>query len=284
VLHASGLHDAHGAALAPFEAPFTTTTAAQQTPSGLQALHCASDERELAAVGCALLGDDRVGLRLQLTAAACVHVSLGEALRSRLAGPEALEFDFAQLAPDHEYALSVELDAGDGPVRVLQQLLSTRPALPTLSISEVLADPLGDETSHEFVEIWNFGGESVALDGISLADDGEARPNPIATGLQLAPRARALLVSDSFDPSGDRDVPPAPGCLLLRVGTNLTRGGLANGGEALFLRGAAGDRLSAAPAAPTPRAGICSERGVDDPRTGATGSFHYAANGCSPGR
>ncbi len=101
----------------------------------------------------------------------------------------------------------------------------------------------------------------------------------------MPPGGRALLVADGFDPSAPDDTPVPPGTVLVRMGTSLGSGGLSNAGEPLFLRDPEGHRVSAAPATPPPRAGVCRVRQVDDPRTGAPGSFGYdAEGGCTPGR
>ena len=71
----------------------------------------------------------------------------------------------------------------------------------------------------------------------------------------------------------------------MRVGTSLASGGLRNSGEALYLRDAAGHRLSAAPAKPAPQPGVCVLRRDDaDPRSGEPSAFERdPAGSCTPG-
>jgi hypothetical protein len=160
--------------------------------------------------------------------------------------------------------------------------LRTSEPLATVSIHELLADPIGPEPDQEWVELFNYGSSSVDLQGFTLADRADAPGQPLAAApLRLPPQTHALLVSDAYDPSRGMDASPAPGVLLLRLGRALTGSGLTNAGEMLLLRDALGRRVSAAPAAPRPRKGTCSARASPDPREAGDGSFAYAA--CSPG-
>nr|MDQ3034502.1 lamin tail domain-containing protein [Myxococcota bacterium] len=176
-----------------------------------------------------------------------------------------------------------------GRSRVLELALSTTEPLPLVAITEVRADPYGAEPRQEYVELENRGLDAVDLLGFSLADSPTAAGDVIASSHRLAPGARALLVAEAFDPDdrgdGDRDAPVPPGVALIRVDRSLASGGLSNAGEPLFLRDPGGRRISAAPAEPPPRPGVCTVRTSDDARTGARGSFDYdAASGCTPGR
>jgi hypothetical protein len=175
------------------------------------------------------------------------------------------------------------IDASGSPQ---EERFSVRTAsdLAALSISEVRANPLGSEPAQEYVELWNFGARPLPVQGFSISDAPDEPGTRIVPDAILPPGARALLVSDAFDSTSDTDVRPAPGAILLRVGPTVTRAGLANSGEALFLRDREGRRLSAAPATPPPRPGVCSVRECEDPRSGAPGSFGYdPAASCTPG-
>jgi hypothetical protein len=82
------------------------------------------------------------------------------------------------------------------------------------------------------------------------------------------------------------DRAPPAATLLVPVGTSLTRSGLANAGEPLYLRDPHDRRISAAPrsvaAGQVARAGRCLQRVSADPRTADPAAFIVAP--CSPGR
>ncbi|MEY4582258.1 MAG: hypothetical protein RL701_6961, partial [Pseudomonadota bacterium] len=204
---------------------------------------------------------------------------------AQLPGDEAEILVFTGLEPDTPYTLTI-IASDPALVRTtVRETLRTAPVLATLSISEVYADAAGPEPAQEFVELLNFGTEAVALHKVRLSDSTQELGTPIASELRLAPGARALLVSDSYNPGYAGDPAPAAGTPLVRIGKALTRSGLANAGENLFLRDGEGRRLSGAPAFPAPRPGRCSVRhnGVD-PRSLAIGSFELAPDGsCTPG-
>jgi hypothetical protein len=105
-----------------------------------------------------------------------------------------------------------------------------------------------------------------------------------------------LIVGTDFDPSlasfepesseaESGNVPQldliAPGTRLVRVGASLTKAGLANAGEPLFLRDADQHRLSAAPARAA-ASGRCLQRRGSDPRSGRVEDFVEAP--CTPGQ
>jgi hypothetical protein len=104
----------------------------------------------------------------------------------------------------------------------------TPAALPSLAITEVLANPAGPEPQQEFVELRNLGAAPVPLDGLSLADSHGADLLPAA---MLAPGEYALVVTSTYDPADGPDVPPRAGTQLLRVDTRLGADGLSNSGE-----------------------------------------------------
>jgi hypothetical protein len=104
----------------------------------------------------------------------------------------------------------------------------TPAALPSLAITEVLANPAGPEPAQELVELRNLGEDAVSTDGLSLADSRGADALPAA---MLEPGGYALVVTSSYDPDNGADVPPRPGTQLLRVDGRLGADGLSNGGE-----------------------------------------------------
>jgi hypothetical protein len=111
----------------------------------------------------------------------------------------------------------------------------TPAALPSLAITEVLANAAGTEPAQEFVELRNLGGEVVATDGLSIADGRGSDALPPAT---IGPGEYALVVTSAYVPQDGQDVPPRAGTQLLRVDARIGVDGLSNGGEVTrLLRG-----------------------------------------------
>jgi hypothetical protein len=276
--------DAHGAPVGPWRASFQTASGSDLTPPQAVPHSCAVDEQALP-VGCALIDDTSVTLRVQ-TDEAATAVLLSEEAQASALGPGAeLTLRLDGLEPDRELHALLRLRDSSGNQAEHALVLRTLPALPTLSIVEVRADPRGPEPQQELVELLNYGTRSADLLGFSLDDRADARSMPIARSVEVAPQTRVLLVADDFDASDTRDVVPAPGALLVRVGRALAGTGLSNAGARLFLRDVQGHRVSAAPATPSSRPGVCLVRTSTDMRDGSPGAFAYDANGtCTPGR
>jgi hypothetical protein len=268
------LRDGHGAAVTELDAAFTTQLEASDSRSAWLHSACALDERELA-FGCAVITDFSVELRLFHNPSVRVVAELGAQRVARLPSAVPAAIRFSELAPDSMYLLHMHSYDAASNVETTKAALHTAPPLPTLAIAELRADPLGSEPEQEYVELWNFGTAAVSLSGLLLSDAPQQPGTAIAQDVWLDPDARALLVSDGFDPADARDAAPAPGCLLVRMGKSVTRGGLANSGERLFLRTAEGSRVSEAPSTPLVRAGQCLVRFPDDSWSGAD---------CTPGR
>jgi hypothetical protein len=273
------LHDAHGALVEPLSASFDSADTVDLEPPSFAALSCLHDELPLA-IGCALLGDR--SLQLRMRAAEPVHVRLRSQERQAalLSAAGAIEIQLSGLTPGEAFELELQAFDLAGNVSEASLALQAAPELPSLSISELRADPAGPEPAQEYVELWNFGQRAVALRGVSLVDASDDKPSTIEQDAQLAAGARALLVADDFDPDNPRDPAPPPGTALIHVGPTLTRGGLANAGERLMLRDAAQHRLSAAPMRAA--AGQCLQRRGEDPRGGSSESFTVGP--CSPGQ
>jgi hypothetical protein len=280
----SALHDAHGAEIAAFSATFSTADASSAAPFAWLAGGCALDEAALP-FGCGLLGDRNIQLRLRPNSPVRVSVQLDEQRSARFSSGQPIELSFAGLEPNTTYALHVSVEDAVGSRAESQLSVRTTSELAALSISEVRADPVGSEPAQEYVELLNFGVEPIDVQGFTLSDAPDAPGTRIDADVLVPAGAHALIVPNAFDASDPRDAAPAPGALLLRTAAAaLTRGGLANSGEPLFLRDRQGRRLSAAPATPAPRPGVCIVRVSNDPRSGAPDSFAYDAEGCTPGR
>jgi hypothetical protein len=278
------LRDAHGAEVEAVSASFSTGSEADMPRLGWQLGGCALDQTATA-VGCALIGDHSIQLHIRPNAPARVTLQLDEQRVARLAGTLPVDVSFDNLEPDTQHVLLLTASAAGNETQAVEIALTTTTELATLSISEVLADPFGSEPAQEYIELVNYGAQPIALRGCSISDKPDELGTRIEHDATLPAGARALLVSNAFEIESPLDTPPAPGTMLVQVGAALTRSGLANAGEALFLRDPQQHRLSAAPAAPPPRTGVCNARVSPDPRSGAPGTFAYELElGCTPGR
>lgn len=271
----TALLDSHGAMITELHAGFSTRLDQQDEQPTLQSTTCALDEQALP-VGCALITDERVELQLFQNPGVRVLAELDEQRIAVLPASMNAPLRFTGLIADRTYTLIVETIDGSRHAEQISWPLKTAPSLATLAISEVYADPNGSEPEQELVELWNYGSEPQSLAGLHLSDDPKALGSALPEQISIAPGARALLVSDDFDPHDARDPAPAPGSLLVRVGKSVTRAGLSNSGERLYLRSAQGHRVSAAPAQPTPREGKCLQRSAE-------GSAWFLGE-CTPGR
>ena len=269
------LSDATGAPLPNQSLSYQATNQPDRIPPGLVRLPCAADEI-IAGALCALPGDDGVMLRGQTDEPA--FVTFG-------APPRAVSTldhggGFLLWVPLDGAALPVLGQLTDGAGNRSEERLTLSPArgLATLTIDEVLADPEGPESEHEFVELLNFGEKSVHTAGFSLAKDPfDAAGTPLPP-VNIAPGERLLLVGPDFRGEAVMNGPPIR---LLRLGRNLS---LSNAGAALYLRDERGARISAAPALPARVPGECIARRSTRWRAGGFEDFSYdPQGGCSPG-
>jgi hypothetical protein len=275
--------DAHGAPVGPWRATFRSASGSDLTPPVLTAPTCAIDETDLE-VGCALIDDASIALRVQADEAISAVLNAGERNVSAVVASGSALLQLTGLPADSAVDLELTLTDSAGNHTRASSSVNTLPKLATLSISELRADPLGPEPQQEFVELWNYGDRTLDLAGFSLSDRTDVVGEPLAA-YRVEPHARVLLVADAFDPHEPRDVQPPPGAALLRVGKSLATSGLNNAGERLFLRDAQGRRISAVPAGPRPEAGVCNVRVSTDPRDGSDGAFDYdPEQSCTPGR
>lgn len=230
----------------------------------------------LHAGGCLELEDDRLLVTpqssdqlwlLEMPLAAAVPVAAGR--RTTL---------LSDLAPETGIALSASVLSSDGALEHVTFEASTRAARRHLVLNEVLANPLGDEASGEWIELLNDSRQPSSLAGLWLEDASGRVALPDAV---LAPGELVLLVARGFHPSTlDVAVPASVRSLELpSLGTR----GLANGGEALLLAGPEGV-LSRFPQLPANHAGRSVARrspevADDDPQ----GFGEHGAPGASPG-
>jgi hypothetical protein len=281
----AGALDAHGAAIGPHRASFRSARGPDLHAPQLRAPSCAIDEQATSA-GCALIDDQSLALHVVADESARFVLSgtgIPDPARSVAPGGEAT-LQLSGLAPDRAYPLELELrDAADN-LATARLELRTSPALASLTISELRADPLGPEPAQELVELLNYGSRQIALQGFTLGDRLDAPGPVIASEVVLEPAARALLVADAFDAHEPSEPQPPAGALIVRVGKALAAGGLRNSGEPLYLRDPEGRRVSAAPATP-PRAGRCLVRVATDMRSGDPAAFEHSEEeaGCTPG-
>lgn len=274
--------DRHGAAVGPVHAEFTTGEGNAGAPA-FAPRPCALDESVVVA-GCALATDEVVELAVATSGPARLWLEGAERVDSAVAPRGTARLRLAGLPSDRALAATLRVVGLDGSTRTEELSLATTPPLPRVSIVEVRPDPRGPEPAQEYVEILNLGEAPVPLEGFRLTDRADAEGDALPAHT-LAPGARALVVPDRFDARHPDDAPVPPGTPLLRIGTSLGSGGVANAGEALFLRDAAGRRLSATPASPRAAPGVCVVRVSADPRSGARGSFARDPDGtCTPGR
>jgi hypothetical protein len=158
--------------------------------------------------------------------------------------------------------------------------VTTREPHAHVVINEVLSNPVGPETSGEWVELGNDGAAAVDLAGFVLRDAGGALTLPAAP---LAPAELVLLVNESFEPDAALDVLPRARTRVVRLPT-LGTSGLANGGEPLRLSDANGRLSSSFPSLPARAAGVSlARRTLQAPDADATAFGPHAAPGASPG-
>ncbi len=279
----SDARDGHGAPVGPWQAAFRTAEGRDPEPPAALVSTCAIDEQAIA-VGCALIDDASITLRLQADEPVIATLRLDDVVRSLVAADGQVLLGIDDLAAEAQQPAGLELRDSAGNAITHQLELRTTAALAALSISEVLADPLGAEPQQEFVEIVNYGTATIDLLGFSLGDRADMPGAPVERSSRVLPGARVLLVADGYDPREGSDPAPPPGALLVRVGRAIGSAGLRNAGEALYLRDALGRRISAAPATPEPRPGVCLVRTTNQMRSGAPGTFDHDANAtCTPG-
>jgi hypothetical protein len=189
---------------------------------------------------------------------ATVHVAADEQVRGQVAlssnGVETalvsasvgLTLDFSQRLPDlpadpHAQAVACIADRSGNQAMSAPLVFALPPPIPRVVITEVLANPVGSETTQEFVELYNASAAMVALGGWSVEDKAG---KDILPDVALPPGAYALIVSDAYNPADGKDPAPAEGTLLVHVTGRIGSHGLSNSGEAIRLVNADGQVVS----------------------------------------
>lgn len=272
------VEDRGGAPIGPWVAPFETGAPAEIGFSFLD-VACAPDEVEVGR-GCMLSDDESARLRLAVDRPVRAFLDSERGAARDIAPRGEIALELMGLGADVHVEAELRLIGLDGSTHAERVALETTPPLASLTISETCADPRGPEPRQEYVELLNYGTVPVELQGITLSDRVDRLGSVVTSPITLAPGGRALLVADAFDPNHPLDPPVPPGVPLVRVGTSLASGGLANAGEPLFLRDAEGRRLSTVPSIRAPGPGICLVR-TGPPRGRSVD--HFAAAACRPG-
>jgi hypothetical protein len=279
---APNAHDATGALMPAFEARFHTA-AGVVAPLDWMPMMCAIGETMLPS-GCTRADDESISFRGQLSGAARLAWTAGASRGVGLTPRGTVSIRIGDLSAMTLVPFAVEARDYAASVTSLTLPITTTEPLATIAITEVRADPFGVEPRQEYVEIENFGASPVSLAGMRLADSPSAMGDLLPT-VSIPAGAHALLVAADFDPDDTADVPPPAGTPLVRLDASLASGGLSNSGEPLFLRDAMSRWVSAAPASPPPREGVCIVRASTSHRVGEAGSFRYdPLLTCTPGR
>jgi hypothetical protein len=146
-----------------------------------------------------------------------------------LSEPWVTEHHLAAVAPgtSGEVAVTVEMEDVNGNVATLEVEVTLGDG-PTISITEVLADPAGPEPAQEFVELANFGDGAVDLSGWMIDDGGDGDGDLLPDGTVLSPGEVGLVVSSGYDPQEGQDPAPADTARLIRVESSICSNGLKN--------------------------------------------------------
>lgn len=278
--------DATGAALEPTAVRLRVADEAPSAaPPIFLGLPCALHERADDA-GCLAATDRSLTWRVRLDGPARLFLvdDGGRRVAAAVAARGEALLRVEGLAPGARFEGAVVAHGLGGENRRVPVAAATHADLAPVSIVEVRADALGPEPAQEYVELLNQGPTPVDLAGFRLTDDPFREGDRIPGPARLPGGGRALVVGDAFDPEDPADPPVPGGVPLFRVDGTLGSGGLANGGEPLWLVDSLGRPVSAAPGSPAPGPGHCLVRVAPDPRTGDAGAFRPdAAGGCTPG-
>jgi hypothetical protein len=277
------VQDARGAPVGPWSSTFYTASQIDADSPTYILEPCAIDETEIK-VGCALVDDQGAIIRFSVNEPVRIELLASNESTSLIAPRGDAAISVKNREP--ESVLDFQLTAIDaaGNRSITSFAITTETDLARLSITEVRADPRGQEPAQEFIELLNYGDTPTDLEGFSISDQRDDLGDIIKQSVRVNPGERVLLVADGFDPNDSKDDMPLPGTILVRLGSALTGSGLSNSGSDLFLRDPSGRRVSAAPADPRPQPGVCIVRVSDDMRDGSKESFAYdLQHRCTPG-
>jgi hypothetical protein len=191
----------------------------------------ACEASEVAVAGaCASVGPGTAALRLATDEAAALEVTAPAGSRAEvLSAPWSTEHLIVVAGLTAATEVELQVSAADINGNTAQSSCAVL-ALdgPPVSITEVLADPLGEEPAQEFVEIANYGDAAVDISGWMIDDGGDCNGDALPAGTVLEPGAVALLVGSEFDAASTADPPPAEGALVVAVEGSLGTSGLTN--------------------------------------------------------
>jgi lamin tail-like protein len=237
---------------------------------------CSDGELALGSI-CAAVGDDRLELRARAAPAFVALAAPRVVLGSVNPGASRVVRGFEPSSTTRVSGLVFDAFGERVPIDVAITMGSPRPHV---VLNEVLANPAGAEATSEWIELVNDGAEPVDLAGFVLDDAIEPLALPPH---DVAPGEMVLLVAENYSPDPELDLPPPPDVALVRL-PRLGRNGLANAGELLRLRDAAGAVVSRFPAAVAPAPGRSVARRMPDAPDEASSFGPHAPPGASPGR
>lgn len=188
------------------------------------------------------------------------------------------------LPKDTDVAITLRL--GDINGNEAEQTISVRGSGgPSVSITEVLADPFGAEPSQEFVEIVNIGESPVDISGFMVDDNDDNNGDIIPEGTVLDGGQIALLVATAFSSNGGEDPAPSNGTLLVRLDGSIGSNGLKNGdAEQVALYDTAGNLVSRYDGSVgPPKEGVSASRLFAELPDACPGGFAADPAGASPG-
>lgn len=275
------LHDATGAGMSPHRIEVTTAPGPDATPPTFVVTSelCAVDADPEPAPGCLIVTDESWALELSIDEPVRIGLTRPGVVMRALAPRGTATLTIRGLSPSTREDATLEVVDLAGLRTSVAIVVTTRPPLAPITITEVCSNPDGPEPDQEWLELTNVGTVPAALEGLRIADRADALGQPLSTSRVLAPGARVLLVGADFDPEA-AGVPP--GTPLVIAGPTLVPSGLTNSGEPLFLRDATLARLAHVPSFAGSE-GECLVRDEDaSARADAIDDFHYDA--CTPGR
>ncbi len=268
----AGLFTPGGAAISAQRTSFEVVAEQDRVAPSLMVAHCAADERFVG--GACLRGDDSGLVVRGLLDEPCLVTLLAggqRAMALSYAGAFALS-----VSPPAPGVATLRLSDLAGNVRELA-LAFELPRLASVMIDEVRLDPLGPEPAQEYVELLNFGSETVSLMGFTLSTDALGKGRTVTSGT-LAPGERALLVGPDFDARDVNDGALPSGLKVVPLSAALS---LSNSGGELFLRDEQGRRLASARTLAPLVEGQCTHHVGERLRAGDWELD--ARGGCTPG-